>query len=262
MKAPDFFEMKKTNRKISMITCYDYWSAQIVNASTVDCILVGDSVAMVSHGFNSTIPADIELLSLHIKAVQKGAPDKFIIGDMPFMSYRKDLKTNMENVESLIKSGAQAIKLEGAEGNLELIKHISQSGVPVMGHIGLTPQFVHQFGGFKVQGRGEKAAELFKKSAFDLQDAGCFSLVFEAVPSQLAEQVTQQLQIATIGIGAGPNTDGQVLVMQDLLGMNKNFKPKFVKTFLNGYELFLDSFNRFDQQIKDGSFPNIEESYS
>ncbi len=244
-----------------MITCYDHWTARIVNASNIDCILVGDSLSMVVHGFDSTLFATSEIMALHTQAVSKGAPNKFIIGDMPFLSYRKSLDQNMNNIELLMRAGANSIKLEGATGNLSLIKHVVDSGIPTMGHLGLTPQFVHSFGGFKVQARTEDAAEALKKQALLLQEAGCFALVLEAVPSQLAEKVTQQLDIPTIGIGAGPFTDGQVLVMQDLLGMNNEFKPKFLRTYLNGHELFLNSFNQFNQTVKDNSFPSIEESY-
>lgn len=243
-----------------MVTCYDYTSATIVASTEIDCILVGDSLAMTMLGHDSTLPATTPIMAQHIASVKKGAPNKFIVGDMPFLSYRKSLTENMNAVEAIMNAGANAIKLEGLIGNEELIKHIVDSGVPVMGHLGLTPQSVHQLGGYKVQGRGE-AGEKLLEQAKKLQELGCFSLVLEAVPNAVAEKVSSQLQIATIGIGAGPSTDGQVLVFQDLLGLNTEFKPKFVRQYLNGAELIQGALNSFNQTVKDSSFPAIEESY-
>lgn len=261
MNVLDFIEYKKQNKKITMITCYDYTSACIASASNVDTLLIGDSAAMTMHGYDSTLPIDVQTMAQHVRSVKAGAANKFIIGDMPFLSYRKSLSENMNHVEALMQAGAHAIKLEGVHGNEELIQHIVESGVPVMGHIGLTPQSVHQLGGFKVQGRGEKAGESLIKQANKLEELGCFGIVLEAVPSTLAEKITQNLVIPTIGIGAGVNTDGQVLVMQDLLGLNTRFKPKFVRTFLNGHDLFLQAFNEFDSAVKNKTFPNVNESY-
>lgn len=261
MKIQDFKTRKLNRQKISMITCYDYWSAKIVANSQIDLILVGDSSAMVMHGHKSTLQIDTETIALHVSAVQKGAPNKFIIGDMPFLSYRKSLDHNMNNVEKIMKAGAQAIKLEGRKGNLELITHIVDSGIPVMGHIGLTPQFINQFGGFKVQGREENSLKILTEEALSLQKAGCFSLVMECIPSTIASSISQQLEIPTIGIGAGVDTDGQVLVMQDMLGMNQDFKPKFLRQFIDGHQLFLKAFNEFHESVANKSFPTIEESY-
>jgi len=179
MNVLDFYKFKADKKKISMITCYDHWTAQIVNESTVDCILVGDSVAMVVYGKESTLDISTEIIAEHVKAVKLGAPSKFIIGDLPFLSYRKGLKNTMDNVEILMKAGAHAIKLEGAEGNLKSIKHIVESGIPVMGHLGLTPQMVNKMGGYKVQGKTNEGAELIKAQALQLQEAGCFALVLE-----------------------------------------------------------------------------------
>lgn len=261
MTVLDFLKKKDCKEKISMVTCYDYWSAKIIADSKVDTILVGDSLAMVMHGHPTTLPVDVDLMALHTQAVVRGAPDKFIVADLPFLSYRKDLTTNMEAVEKVMKAGAHAIKLEGVFGNEELIHHIVQSGVPVMGHIGLTPQSIHQLGGFKVQGRKKDAAELLKEQAVTLEQAGSFAVVLECVPTALAENITQKLHIPTIGIGAGPHTDGQVLVLQDLLGLNKGFKPKFLRQYLNGFELIQNALNEFNDTVKSGDFPNIEESY-
>ncbi|MBK9040536.1 MAG: 3-methyl-2-oxobutanoate hydroxymethyltransferase [Bdellovibrionales bacterium] len=261
MSLPNFIKMKQSGRKISMITCYDFWSAKLLNQSSVDCILVGDSAAMVMHGHNTTLPASLEMMALHCAAVSKGAPDKFIVGDLPFLSFRKSLTSNMKAVERLMKTGVQAVKLEGASGNLKLIKHLVESGVPVMGHLGLTPQSIHQLGGFRVQGRDLDSARLLERQAVELQEYGCFSLVLECVPSTLSEIITKNLVIPTIGIGAGPNTDGQVLVLQDMLGLNQGFKPKFLRQFLNGSELIISAVNQYDQKVKERSFPDLNESY-
>lgn len=261
LNAFTFIDKKKAAEKISMITCYDYSFAKIVNESNIDCILVGDSASMVMHGHPTTINASIEMMEWHTKAVSVGAPNKFVIGDLPFLSYRKSLSENMNNVELLMKAGAEALKLEGALGNLELIKHLVESGVPVMGHLGLTPQSVHTLGGFKVQGREAASHQLIYEQSKMLEDVGCFSLVLECVPSVLAKEITTSLHIPTIGIGAGPDTDGQVLVLQDLLGFSDDFKPKFLRRFLNGKSLILQSFNNFNNSVKDLSFPNDSEKY-
>jgi 3-methyl-2-oxobutanoate hydroxymethyltransferase len=262
MNVMDFQSMKKSGKKISMLTCYDYTSAAIMDGSNVDILLVGDSLAMVMHGHTTTLPADIELMALHTSAVVRGAPSKFIVADLPFLSYRKDLNTNMRAIELVMKAGAHAVKLEGAVGNLDLIQHIVQSGVPVMGHLGLTPQSIHQLGGFKVQAKSEDHAELLVQHCKQLEEAGCFSLVLECVPGAVAEKATRALSIPTIGIGAGPETDGQVLVMQDMLGLNNKFKPKFLRHYLNGFEQLQSAFNSFDADVKSGAFPNVQESYS
>ncbi len=193
-----------------MITCYDYSFARIAAESNIDCLLVGDSLSMTMHGHKTTLNASVNMMALHTAAVVRGAADKLVIGDLPFMSYRKSLTANMTGVEKIMKAGAHAVKLEGASGNLELVRHMVDSGVPVMGHLGLTPQSVNQLGGFKVQGRDEKAQKRIMEQALRLQDAGAFSIVLECVPSKLAQEITKALEIPTIGIGAGPDCDGQV----------------------------------------------------
>ncbi|HEY8271105.1 MAG TPA: 3-methyl-2-oxobutanoate hydroxymethyltransferase [Pseudobdellovibrionaceae bacterium] len=262
MNILDFQEKKHKGQKISMITCYDYTFAKILNESDIDCILVGDSLAMVMHGYQTTLNASVEMMALHTAAVSKGAPKKLIIGDLPFMSYRKSLSENMNGIEQIMKAGAQAVKLEGAAGNLEVIRHCVESGVPVMGHLGLTPQSVNQLGGFKVQGRDEKAQALIKQYAHQLQDAGCFGVVLECVPSHLAQEISQELEIPTIGIGAGLACDGQVLVLQDMLGMNEGFSPKFLRKYFNGFEEIKKAFNKFHSDVIHKEFPNEKESYS
>lgn len=258
----DFHDRKVKKQKISMITCYDYSFARILAESDIDCLLVGDSLAMTMHGFPTTINATIEMMALHTAAVVRGAPNKFVVADLSFLSNRKGLTANMNAVEKLMQAGAHAVKLEGATGNLKLVKHIVDSGVPVMGHLGLTPQSVHQLGGFKVQGKDEKAQKIIKEQALQLQEAGAFSLVLECVPSKLAKEITSSLDIPTIGIGGGPDCDGQVLVLQDMLGMNNDFKPKFLKRYMNAFDSMKKAFNTYHSEVQNSDFPTEKESYS
>ena len=257
----DFAKKKRKGVPISMVTCYDAWSATLIAETDIDCVLVGDSLAMVVYGHDTTLPVDIDTMAAHTAAVRRGAPDTFLVGDMPFLSHRRGLEVAMDNVAKLMRAGAQAIKLEGAAGNTELIRHLVESGVPVMGHLGLTPQSVHQLGGFKVQARSDEAAAELVAQARQLEQVGCFALVLEAVPGKVAAEVTSILEIPTIGIGAGRHVDGQVLVLQDLLGVTTAFRPKFVRTWLDGSTLIRDALHAYHQDVVDGSFPNGEESY-
>ncbi len=259
MKIHDFQKKKLNNEKITMVTCYDHWSARIIDQSDVDCVLVGDSLAMVMHGYSTTVPATIDMMAFHTEAVSRGITEKFIIGDLPFLSYRKNQLQSMEAVQRLMQAGAQAVKLEGVDGNIALIKHVVESGVPVMGHLGMTPQSIHQLGGFKVQGKGEARAKDLLQQARMLEDAGCFSLVLECIPSQLAKTITENLKIPTIGIGAGPYTSGQVLVLQDMLGMQKDFHPKFLKTYLNGFGMIKDALNAYHRDVQQATYPDLVE---
>lgn len=258
----DFKKKKSAGEKITMVTCYDYTSAVILNGTSIDTLLVGDSAAMTMHGFRDTISATVEMMALHTAAVCRGAKGKCIIGDLPFLSYRSSLNENIAAVRALMQAGAHAVKLEGASGNAELISHLVGSGVPVMGHLGLTPQFVHQLGGYKVQGKTADSAKRLLEEALALEEAGCFALVLECVPTEVAEKITKKLQIPTIGIGAGPKTDGQVLVFQDLLGLNTEFKPKFVKNFLNGAELFTTAIEAYAEEVKSEKFPAAEHGWT
>jgi 3-methyl-2-oxobutanoate hydroxymethyltransferase len=257
----EFKKMKSSGEKISIVTCYDFWSAQIIDETNVDAVLVGDSASMVMHGFESTVNAEIEMMRYHVAAVKRGLKNKFLIADLPFLEHRKGFEQLILSIDKLMKAGAQAVKIEGSEGNIEIIKELTSTGIPVMGHLGLTPQSVHQFGGFKLQGKEETASKKIFEDAIQLQHAGCFSIVLEMIPSALAKKITDELEIPTIGIGAGADTDGQVLVLQDLLGMNKNFNPKFVRKYLSGFELIKDALNNFDNDIKENKFPAKEESY-
>jgi 3-methyl-2-oxobutanoate hydroxymethyltransferase len=262
MNIHDFAKKKRQGVPISMVTCYDAWSAALIADTDIDCVLVGDSLAMVVYGHDSTLPVNVETMAAHTAAVRRGAPEKFVIGDMPFLSYRRGLSLAVDSVGELMRAGAQAVKLEGAAGNVDLVRHLVESGVPVMGHLGLTPQSVHQLGGFRVQARGEGAASQLLDNALELQNAGCFALVLEAVPAAVAAEVTTAIDIPTIGIGAGSSVDGQVLVLQDLLGVNTAFRPKFVRTWLDGSNLIREALQRYHMDVVAGTFPNGEESYS
>ena len=253
MIVQSFVKKKREGVPISMVTCYDSWSAMLIAETDIDCVLVGDSLAMVVYGHDTTLPVDIDTMAAHTAAVRRGMPKKFLIGDMPFLSYRK--------VGKLMSAGANAVKLEGANGNLELVRHIVESGVPVMGHLGLTPQSVHQLGGFKVQAGDDEEAATLMQQALALEQAGCFALVLEAVPAAVAAKVTRTIEIPTIGIGAGPDVGGQVLVLQDLLGVNTAFRPKFVRTWLDGSNLIREAVQAYHEDVTSGNFPNSQESY-
>lgn len=255
MNVHDFIHYKQRDQKISMITCYDYGFAKIIEKTAINVILVGDSVAMTVHGFPNTLSATVDMMATHVQAVVRGAPNKFIVGDLPFMSYRKGLKSTMNAVEVLMRAGASAVKLEGCEGNLKLIQHIVNSGVPVMGHIGLMPQSVFSLGGYKVQGKDLDGQKKLLEQAKCLEAAGCFSIVLECVIEAIARQISQQLMIPTMGIGAGRYVDGQVLVLQDVLGLNSAFKAKFVKTYLNGEQLVSQAIDQFHQEVITDVFP-------
>lgn len=258
----EFQKAKKEQRPISVVTAYDAWTGRAAARSNVDCILVGDSVAMVLHGYDTTVPATVDLLALHVAAVSRAAKDKFIVGDLPFLSFRKGLEPAMNAVEKLMQAGAHAVKIEGVRGHEDLIEHIVASGVPVMAHLGLTPQFVHAFGGMRVQARDAEAQKMLLEQAKIVEKLGCFAIVLECVPEGIARQVTGAVSIPTIGIGAGVGCDGQVLVMHDLLGLNPDFSPKFVRKYLDGFNLVEAALNRFDRDVKERTFPSSEETYS
>ncbi len=262
MNVLDFRAMKKEGHRIALTTCYDYWSARILADSDIDALLVGDSVAMVVHGHDSTIPATVELMALHTAAVARGAGDKFVIADLPFLSFRRGLAETMDAVGALMKTGAHAVKIEGIDGHEDVIHHIVESGIPVMGHLGLTPQSVNQLGGFTVQGKGQVAADHLADQAARVQEAGCFSLVLECMPSELGKRLTELVDIPTIGIGAGPDTDGQILVLQDLAGLNRGFEPRFTRAFGQGYDVIKSAVDGFTGAVRSGDFPSKDESYS
>jgi 3-methyl-2-oxobutanoate hydroxymethyltransferase len=261
LRIQDFAQKKSKGEKISMVTCYDYSFARILADSEVDCILVGDSLAMTMHGHSSTLPATISTMALHTAAVVRGASNKFIVADIPFLANRKGLTANVTGIGKLMQAGAHAVKMEGANGNTELIAHLVASGIPVMGHLGLTPQSVNTLGGFRVQGKTAKEHEQITRDALAMEQAGCFALVLECVPAALAKEISQALTIPTIGIGAGIGTDGQVLVLQDMLGMGKDFHPKFLRTYMKGFEQIKEAFNHYHRDVMTGEFPSEKESY-
>ena len=262
MSSTDFLRAKVERRKLSMVTCYDYTFARLLSKSAIDGILVGDSAAMVMHGHSSTLSAGVELMRLHTEAVARGAACKFIVADMPFLSFRKGLAQALDCASILMTAGAHAVKLEGVDGHEDVIQRMIQSGIPVMGHLGLQPQSVHAYGGFRVQGRSDESARNIVRQAAALEELGAFAIVLECVPASLAREISESLRIPTIGIGAGAACDGQILVLQDLLGLNTDFHPKFARPFLDGARCVVDTLARFDLAVKAGTFPAGEESYS
>jgi 3-methyl-2-oxobutanoate hydroxymethyltransferase len=262
MRTTDFIRYKLQERPITMVTCYDSWSASLLSGTDVDCLLVGDSAAMVMHGYESTLPADIPMISSHTEAVRRGWGGGFIVSDMPFLSCRRGLGHAVDGAGTLMRSGANAVKIEGIRGQEHIISHIVESGIPVMGHLGLTPQAVYQLGGYRVQGRKGEQAEMIKEEAKTVERCGCFALVLECVPSRLAEEISRELNIPVIGIGAGAEVDGQVLVLQDLLGLSPGDMPKFVRTFADGKSWFTHALSSFTSEVRSGNFPSEKESYT
>ena len=259
---PQFAAAKHRGDKIAFVTCYDALTARLVAASGVDAVLVGDSVAMTVHGHRDTVAADLDMMTLHVSAVRRGlGPEGFMVADLPFLAHRHGRKALMRAVERLMRAGANAVKLEGVDGAEGDIRHIVQSGVPVMGHIGLTPQHIHALGGFTVQGRSPEAATALLDQARRLQDCGVFATVIECVPRAVAAEVTRNLSIPTIGIGAGPDCDGQVLVVTDLLGLDATFKPRFVRRYLDGAGLITDALAAYARDVKSGGFPSSQETF-
>ena len=262
MNIHAFKRQKEQHKKISMLTCYDYPSARIIAESAINCVLVGDSVAMVVHGHKTTIMATMEMMVLHTAAVARGLNGQFLISDLPFLAYRVSLADTMLNVKQVMQAGAHAIKLEGADPDIcETIQHLVRSGIPVMGHIGLTPQSVHQLGGYKIQGKIEAHAINLLAQARALEEAGCFAVVIECVPQSLAKTITDAINIPTIGIGAGVETDGQVLVWHDLLGLYTDINPRFVKQFAQGKSLLLDAVNAYAEQVHNAHFPTLDHAF-
>lgn len=262
MKIHDFQRKKQAKEKISMITCYDYPSACTVTESRIDCVLVGDSVAMAVHGHKTTVTATMEMMILHTQAVARGLNQQFLIADLPFLTHKISPSHTVQQVQRLIQAGAQAVKIEGGDADTcQTIAFLVQAGVPVIGHIGLTPQSIHQLGGFKVQGKNQLQADKLVQQALDLQQAGCFALVIECVPQQVAKTITNALDIPTIGIGAGSDTDGQVLVWHDLLGLQTDFNPRFVKNYAQGKAIFIEAINHYVQQVQQIHFPTEEHAF-
>lgn len=257
-----FQQAKKEGTRLSMLTAYDYSTAKLVDAAGINSILVGDSLGNTILGYEDTLSVTMEDMIHHTAAVARGAKNALVIGDMPFMSYQASVYDAVVNAGRLMKEGrAQAVKLEGGASVCEQIKAIVGASIPVCAHLGLTPQSINAFGGFKVQGKGEKEAQQILDDARRVQEAGAFAVVLEGIPALLAQKITDTLDIPTIGIGAGAGCDGQVLVYQDMLGMFTDFKPKFVKHFANVGEIMTEAFKTFDQEVKEGVFPAQEHTY-
>jgi 3-methyl-2-oxobutanoate hydroxymethyltransferase len=255
--------MKARGERVVMLTAYDTPTARLLDAAGVDVILVGDSLAMVALGYETTLPVTLEEMLHHTRAVARGAARALVVGDLPFLSYQVSREEALRSAGRMLKEGnAQAVKLEGGLEVAGTVAALVEAGIPVMGHIGLTPQAVHRMGGYKVQGRTAEAAARLLKDAVALERAGAFSLVLEGLPWQVAGAVTEAVGIPTIGIGAGPRCDGQVLVTNDLLGLFDEFTPKFVKRYANLRETLLQAFGQFREEVRAGAFPGPEHSFS
>lgn len=256
-------EMKKNGEKVSMLTCYDYTTARIMENAGINTILVGDSLGMTMQGYDTTLPVTMDETVIYTRSVVRGCSNTFVIADMPFMSYQISAAQAVENAGRLIKeTGANAVKLEGGAAVTAQIRAIVDAGIPVCAHIGMTPQSVNVFGGFKVQGKGEENAKRVLDDAFAVQQAGAFMCVLECVPPKLAALITKKVDMVTIGIGAGAGCDGQVLVMQDMLAANTDFTPKFVKHFADIGNQMSEAFKAYDSEVKAGSFPEASHTFA
>jgi 3-methyl-2-oxobutanoate hydroxymethyltransferase len=258
----DLQKKKQKGRPITMLTAYDYPGAKLVDEAGADIILVGDSLAMTVLGHPDTVAVTMDEMLHHCRAAARGAQHAFLVGDMPFMSYQVDRTEAVRNAGRFLKeAGMDAVKLEGGRDVLDTVRAIVRAGIPVMGHLGLTPQTATKLGGYKVQAKSAEGARQLLEDALALQDAGCFSLVFEAVPSAVAETVSRQLNIPTIGIGAGPGCDGQVLVYHDVLGLFDKFVPKFVRQYASLRQPMIDAFKTYIAEVEAGEFPAPEHSF-
>lgn len=257
-----FKKMKVSGEKISMLTAYDYTMASLADEAGIDAILVGDSAANVMAGYETTLPITLDQMIYHAQCVSRGIKRALLVVDLPFGTYQSDpLQAYHSAVRIMKETGASAIKMEGGIEIKDSIEAIVKAGIPVMGHLGLTPQSIHQFGSFKLRAKDDAEADKLISDAKLLEEIGCFSLVLEKIPAQLAKKVTNELDIITIGIGAGNLTDGQVLVIHDLLGLNKNFKPKFARKYLHLHEQIVEAVSNYVQDVKSQEFPSKEESF-
>ncbi|MBI4654032.1 MAG: 3-methyl-2-oxobutanoate hydroxymethyltransferase [Nitrospirae bacterium] len=258
----DFLKKKTERKKITMITAYDYPFARIVDEVGVDAILVGDSLGMVVQGLENTLPVTMDEMIYHTKMVTRAVQNAMVIGDMPFMSYQAGIEDAVRNAGRFLKeAGASAVKLEGGMEVAEHIRAMTRSDIPVMAHIGLTPQSIHRMGGYKVQGKTDESAKRLIEEASIVEDAGAFSVLLEAIPMELAKKITETLTIPTIGIGAGPYCDGQVLVLHDVIGLFERFVPKFVKKYANLKEEALKAIKKYKDEVENGMFPSEEHSF-
>lgn len=257
-----FQTLKNNGEKIAMLTAYDYSTAQVLDKAGIDGILVGDSLAMVALGYENTYNITIDEMLIFIKAVARGAKNSFIIGDMPFMSYNLSIEQGLENASKMIKAGAHAIKLEGCNSHIiELTKRCVESGIPVLSHLGFTPQLMNTIGGHKIQGKTADNTEKILECAKELEKVGAFGVVLELMPEVSAEYITRNLTIPTIGIGAGAGCDGQIVVTDDILGKFTDFTPKFIKKFANLHNTIYEAVLTYSKEVKDGLFPSKDESF-
>jgi len=258
-----FLEMRRRGEKIVALTSYDYLCTKLMEDTGVDLILVGDSLGMVVLGFDNTLPVTVEEIIHHCKAVTRARPRAFVVADMPFMSYQASVEDAVRNAGRLVKEGAaEGVKLEGGERYVPVIEAIVHASIPVVGHLGLTPQSLHQLGGYRVQGKDRESAETLIRDARSLEKAGCFSIVLEGIPWQLAERITGAVSIPTIGIGAGPHCSGQILVIYDMLGIYEHGVPKFVKKFDELGARMRGAISAYAREVREGRFPGMEHSYS
>ncbi len=256
-------EMKQNGEKISMLTAYDYTMAQIIDQAGIDIILVGDSASNVMAGFETTVPITLDNMIYHTSCVVRGVDRALVIADLPFMSYQVTPKEALISAGRMMKeAGAHAVKMEGGKSITSTVKKIVDAGIPVMGHLGLTPQSIYKFGTYKVRAKEEQEAEMLIEDAKLLEEAGCFSIVLEKIPASLAEKVSNEISIPTIGIGAGVGCDGQVLVIHDMLGMNKDFSPRFLRRYADVHSVMTDAVRNYIKDVKSKDFPNSEEQYS
>lgn len=261
-KADNVRETDGSRRRIVMVTAYDYTMARLVDRAGVDMVLVGDSLGMVVQGHSDTLPVTLDQMVYHVRCVSRGLERAHLVADMPFMSYQVGPDQALQSAGRFMQEGrAHSVKLEGGERSAPAIARCVDAGIPVVAHIGLTPQSVHAMGGFKVQGRSEAAAERLLNDARAVEQAGAFCLVLEGIPTHLAERITAQVTIPTVGIGAGPHCDGQVLVCNDLLGMDLSFKPKFVKRYAELETVMVAAFERYASEVREGVFPGPEHSF-
>ncbi|MFQ5560097.1 MAG: 3-methyl-2-oxobutanoate hydroxymethyltransferase [Nitrospinota bacterium] len=259
----DILEKKRTKTKITALSVYDFQFARIADRAGTDILLVGDSLGTVLYGHENTLQVTMEDMVRHTKAVKKGAEKSLIIADMPFMSYQASIDSAIENAGRLIQEGgAEGVKVEGGEAVMDTIEAIAEMGIPVVAHVGLTPQFIHSLGGYRVQGRKSFEAKKIIEDAIAVADAGAFSIVLEGIPLEVAREITNRIAIPTIGIGAGPFCDGQVMVLHDLIGLSGNFKPKFVKRYADLEESVLSAAREFVREVNERKYPDEETSYS
>jgi 3-methyl-2-oxobutanoate hydroxymethyltransferase len=260
--APSITAMKQAGEKIAALTAYDCATARVLDEAGIDILLVGDSAAMVVLGYENTLPVTLDAMIVLTAAVARARPAALVVGDMPFMSYQASVADAVRNAGRMVKEGgAEAVKLEGGRQVVSKVEAVLEAGIPVMGHVGLTPQSIHAFGGYRVQGRNDASHDRLVEDALALEEAGCFSIVLEAIPHELGREITERLSIPTIGIGAGPHTDGQVLVINDIVGLFEGPRAKFVRSYGDARSVVAEAASGFIRDVKSGEYPSLDESY-